>query len=265
MMRKWALHYGQRLLVITVCTWASLHVAVSGAQRAAAAPAAGANAPFDITGYWVSVVTEDWRYRMVTPKRGEYPNVPITPEAKKIADTWDPAKDTSDGAACKAYGAPSVMRLPTRLHITWQDPTTLKIEADNGTQTRLIHLLGPQATTLHIEGMPIAGFTATTPSWQGDSIAQWDGTGTRPKSGSLKVVTRNLKPGYLQKNGVPYSSSALLTEYFDRLDETNGDSWLIDLAMVEDPQYLRAPYTHSTHFKREADGAKWDPSPCVAK
>src|SRR6266567_4514106 len=50
-------------------------------------------APIDLTGYWVSIVTEDWRFRMVTPPKGDFPNVPLNPEGKKIADAWDPAKD----------------------------------------------------------------------------------------------------------------------------------------------------------------------------
>ena len=35
--------------------------------------------------------------------------------------------------------------------------------------------------------------------------------------GSLAVKTTNLLPGYLRRNGVPYSADVLLTEYFDRL------------------------------------------------
>src|ERR1700741_2675352 len=35
-------------------------------------PTARASAPIDLTGYWVAVVNEDWRYRMVTPAKGEY-------------------------------------------------------------------------------------------------------------------------------------------------------------------------------------------------
>src|SRR5712692_4787155 len=63
-------------------------------------------APIDLTGYWVAVITQDWRWRMVTPAKGDYAGVPITAEAKRVADTWDPAKDESSGAICKSYGAP---------------------------------------------------------------------------------------------------------------------------------------------------------------
>src|SRR5947208_1537515 len=89
-----------------------------------------ANAPEDITGYWVSVVTEDWRFRMVTPAKGDYASVPLNPEGRKVADTWDPAKDEAAGEQCKSYGAPAIMRVPGRVHITWQDESTLKVDLD---------------------------------------------------------------------------------------------------------------------------------------
>src|SRR3974377_128651 len=102
-------------------------------------PTPKAAAPVDFTGYWVSVVTEDWLYRMVTPKKGDYSSVPLNAEGRKIADAWDPTKDEAGGNQCKAYGAPSLMRIPGRIHISWQDDSTLKVETDAGTQTRLLH------------------------------------------------------------------------------------------------------------------------------
>ncbi len=83
-----------------------------------------AQAPIDLTGWWVSVVTEDWRWRMVTPPKGDYASVPINDDARKVADTWDPAKDEREGNACKAYGVGGIMRVPGRLRITWQDQDT---------------------------------------------------------------------------------------------------------------------------------------------
>ena len=77
-------------------------VLAEGQQRGAGAPARGGGggrgnartaAPFDMTGNWVSVVTEDWKYRMVLPPRGQYGGVSMTNEGRKIADSWDPAKD----------------------------------------------------------------------------------------------------------------------------------------------------------------------------
>src|SRR5689334_24247279 len=98
----------------------------------------------DMTGYWVSIVTEDWRFRMVTPPKGDYPDItPLNDAGKKIADAWDPAKDEAAGEQCKGYGAGNIMRIPERLHITWANDTTLKLETDAGMQTRLFRFNSP--------------------------------------------------------------------------------------------------------------------------
>src|SRR5262249_55505998 len=101
-------------------------------------PTARQQAPFDLTGNWVSIVTEDWRWRMVTPAKGDYASVPLNDEGRKTADSWDLPKDKTNGVECKAFGAAAIMRIPTRLQITWQDDNTLKIETDAGQQTRLL-------------------------------------------------------------------------------------------------------------------------------
>src|SRR6266571_4792236 len=98
-----------------------------------------ADAPIDITGYWVSIVTEDWRYRMVTPAKGDYASVPLNADSRKVADAWDPAKDEAAGNQCKAYGAAAVMRVPGRVRISWADDETMKVETDAGTQTRMFY------------------------------------------------------------------------------------------------------------------------------
>lgn len=231
-----------------------------GAQRGQPVPAgppptAKASAPADFTGYWVSVITEDWRLRMVVPRKGDVANVPVNPEGRKVADSWDPARDAAAGAACKAYGAPGVMRLPGRLHITWENDNTLRIDTDTGQQTRLLHFGQAQRP-------------AGERSWQGTSAAIWEfaGTGGRgEKAGDhLKVVTTNLRAGYLRRNGVPYSENAVLTEYFDRHSDV-GAEWITHTRIVDDPTYLRLPYIVTSHFKRESDNAKWTPTPCQAQ
>ena len=251
-------------------------------------PAAKAAAPEDLTGYWVSIVTEDWRFRMVTPAKGDYASVPISPEGRKVADAWDPAKDTAAGEQCRAYGAAGLMRVPGRVHITWQDDNTLKVETDAGTQTRLFHFAPPVAPPAGGGGgggfggpppqvvsklpEPPAG---EQPSLQGFSAAEWQlapAAGGRggpvippmQRGGSLKVVTTDLKMGYLRKNGVPYGPEAKVTEYYSVTHETNGDQWLIITTVVDDPLYLAQPFITSTHFKKEPDGSKWRPTPCSA-
>lgn len=222
---------------------------------------AKATAPEDLTGYWVSVVTEDWRWRMVTPAKGDYTSVPLSQAGRKAADAWDPDKDIASGNQCKAYGAAGLTRVPGRLHISWADDNTLKVEFDAGTQTRLFRFNS---------NMP----ASEAPSLQGYSDASWDGlrppprrgpAPTGPQGGTLKVVTTHLKPGYLRKNGVPYGADTELTEYFDRTNEPNGDSWLIVTTIVHDPANLYQDFVTSTHFKMEKDGSKWSPSSCEAK
>src|SRR5438067_2030144 len=92
------------------------------------------------------------------------------------------------------------------------------------------------------------------------------GAAAAAMNGDLKVVTTHLRPGYLQKNGVPYSANAVLTEYFNRTTEPNGDSWLILTTTVDDPQYLNMPFVRSTHYKRLPDNfSGWEPEACSAR
>ncbi|HEY6340017.1 MAG TPA: hypothetical protein VIY49_00880 [Bryobacteraceae bacterium] len=208
---------------------------------------------YDITGYWASVVTEDWRFRMVTPPKGDYTGISLNAEGRKVADSWDPAKDEASAEQCKSYGAPAIMRVPGHLHIAWQDDQTLKIESDAGEQTRLLHFDSAESG---------AG------AWQGYSKATWEmvpvGRGASPV-GSLKVVTTRLRPGYLRKNGVPYSASTTLTEYFDRVNEPAGDSYLVITTTVEDPTYLAQPFLTSSHYKKQPDSSGWRPTPCSVR
>jgi hypothetical protein len=81
----------------------------------------------------------------------------------------------------------------------------------------------------------------------------------------LKVVTTHLLPGYLRKNGVPYSANTVVTEYYDRITAENGDEWLVVSTEVKDPEYLSSPFITSTHFKKQADAKGWSPEPCSAK
>jgi hypothetical protein len=220
-------------------------------------PSGHQSAPIDLTGYWVSVIMEDWKFRMVTPRKGIFETLPLNAEGRRVGETWDPAKDETAAEQCRAYGAANIMRLPGRLHITWQDDNTLRMDTDTGTQTRLFHFG--------------AGATAPgEPTWQGNSVAQWElgagaGRGAAPRTGDLKVVTNNLRAGYLRKNGAPYSKNAVVTEYYDLNTLPNGDQWLTVLTKVEDPTYLTRPYLTSSDFKKVPDAVGWNPTPCSAK
>jgi hypothetical protein len=218
-------------------------------------------APIDLTGYWVSVVSEDWPWRMVTPPKGDFASVPLNEEGRRVTEMWDPSKDEAGGNQCKSYGVGHIMRVPGRLHVTWDNDTTLKIETDAGQQTRLLRFGASPSPS-------------GDPNWQGHSIASWEIAGGRgfggrggaapPRGGSLKVETRGMKAGYLRKNGVPYSENAVVTEYFDRHTESNGE-WFTVTTIVDDPKYLQQPFITSTDFKKEPDGSKWRPVPCTAR
>lgn len=202
----------------------------------------------DLTGYWVSVVAEHWHLRMLVPPKGEFAMLPINAEARKVAMAFDPAKETA-ADQCKSYGAPSIMRIPSRLHIHWADDNTLQMDVDSGTQTRRFRF-GASAAATH------------TPDWQGYSAAAWEPQGRGSTARHLKVTTTRLRPGLLRKNGVPYGANTRVEEFFDRFTEPNGDEWLVVDTIVTDPQYLTQPYVTSTAFRKIPERAGWDPTPC---
>jgi hypothetical protein len=253
----------QALLVTILATALPVSIFAQAPAPAAQKPAK-ASAPEDLTGNWVSIVTEDYRWRMVTPLKGDSASVPLNMEGRKVVNAWDPAKDEANNLQCKSYGAPAIMRVPGRLRISWADDNTLKIETDAGTQTRLFHF----------GGQPPAN---ATPSWQGYSVARWEpgaGRGARGglgvtfegfESRSLEVSTTQLRAGYLRKNGVPYSEKATVQEYYDSFKEPNGEEWFTVTTIVTDPVYLAIPFVTTTDFRREPDASKFSPSACTAR
>ncbi len=230
-----------------------------GAQRGGrggAPPAARDAAALDLTGYWVAVVAEDWKYRMVTPAKGVFDALPLNAEGRRVGEAWDPARDEAAGEQCRAYGAANIMRLPSRLHITWEDANTLRLDVDAGTQTRWFRFA------------PSAGSGQGEPSWQGTSVAQWEyapGARGAARTGNLKVVTTNLRAGYVRRNGAPYSDKAVVTEYYDVNTLPNGDRWMTVTTRVDDPVYFRGPYLTTSDFKKLPNGNGWYPTPCSAR
>jgi hypothetical protein len=275
---------------------ALLSVAQAG-QRGGAAPAAQTSATNDLTGYWVRLVTEDWRWLMIVPPKGNSDSITLSPAGRAVLDAWDPAKDEAEGNQCKGYGAGAISRIPTRAHVTWQDANTLKWETDQGMQTRLFKF---NAAAQEAEANPGAR------SWQGVSISTWEpvggggrggpgglGLGGAPpalvpngppvpaapaapqaaggarggnQNGWLKVVTTNVKAGYLRKNGVPYSEKAVITEYFQPTPETYGVRYMMVTTIIEDPEYLTGPLITSSNYKKLPDTNNgWDPQPCSVR
>ena len=227
-------------------------------------------APVDLTGTWVSVVTEDWEWRMVTPKKGDVESVPLNPEGRRVADLWDASKD----GLCEAYGVGGIMRMPGRVRISWQDDFTLKMETDAGQQTRVVRFANP--ATQSRSQSPARAVPPAQRALQGDSVAEWvgggagnidpftgrgDGPGAQ-RWGALKVRTTNMRPAWLRRNGVPYSEQTIVTEYFTRFTHPQAGDWFVVTTTVEDPAYLTGPFITSSNFKKEADGSKFKPAPC---
>jgi hypothetical protein len=228
----------------------------AGAEAAEAPATARSGAPHDLAGYWVSLVTEDWRFRMVAAPVGDFQGISLTPAGQELANGWDPDADSASGNACKAYGAGGIMRMPTRLNINWASDNVLSIATDAGRQTRLLKFGAAQ------DQVGIG-------SLQGVSHARWnlqrEGRTGPVVSGSLDVVTTSMAPGYLRRNGVPYSAQATLTEYFERVQGGDGTEYLVVISILEDPVYLAQPVITSSNFKREPDGTRWAPSDCQSR
>lgn len=250
-----------------------------------------AGSPVDFTGTWASVVTEDWQWRFVTPAVGDYTGVPMNNVADKLARAWNPDADVKAGEQCKGFGAAAINRLPTRLQVSWVNDTTMKLDFDLGTQSRLVHF--------------DRSASAGAPSLQGHAVGEWidvpapgggrgggnaAGRGTAPaaaapgaaaappagrggaaparaaappaRNGGLKITTTNLRPQYLRQNGVPVSEKAVITEYLDIVPSPDGSQWLVWKMSLDDPTYLNGWYIVSSQFKKEPNASKWNPTPC---
>ncbi len=256
---------GRRLCLLTLAALA-LGPVQAMAQRGGGPPAAPGPArtaaPIDLTGYWVSLVTNEWRWRMLTPPKGEYDVIPLNQAARTVADTWDPARDEAEGQQCRGYGAAIIMQVPGRLNIQWEGDNLLRVDTDAGMQIRRFNF-GPS--------QPPAG----DPTWQGYSVAEWQVARAQGReqhvqpaagrTGTLKVVTTRMRPGYLRRNGVPYSGQAIVTEYFTPFADPRGSTYLNVTVVVQDPQYLNDVYVRSMQFRKEPDGSKWAPEPCSSR
>ena len=208
---------------------------------------------------------------MITPAKGDYANIPLNAAGRKIAD----AVGSGEGSGCRrsvprlrrardhARARPSADHLAGRQHAQDRDRCR---DADAAAALRGAEHGAP----------PAAG----EPTWQGTSIARWEapprglagntiplGLGARAGTDSrtLEVVTTRIRPGYLRKNGVPFSADTTVTEYFDLFKDPDGVDWFVVTSIVRDPQFLNGPWVTTSHFKKERDGAKWTPTPCAAR
>lgn len=248
------------IFILVLSATFSVNVSAQRGGPAGPPPSAQQAAPFDMTGYWVSVVTEDWRWRMLVAEAGDVENgIPLNQAGRELAEAWSP--DNNEMESCLAFGGAGIMRYPGRLHITWQDEETLRIDFSAGEQTRLLHFntaLNSGAMTPSLQGF-------TTTNWYKERQTRGLGFGGPVRSfegGNLKSLTRNLSPAFLQRNGVPYSDQTIIEDSYKVIEAPNGDRWLIITSVVTDPVYLRQSWITSTNFKYEENGDKWDPITC---
>jgi len=209
-------------------------------------------APMELTGYWVSVITEDWRWRMITPPKGDYASIPLNKHGQDVANMWDPERDEG---SCKAYGAPAVMRMPIRIHIYWENDWTLRIDTDHGMQNRFLYFEPEERDN----GSTLQGYSRA--SWSGNPGGRFEFVIVRPELNHLEVRTTKLAPGYLRRNGIPYSEKTGLTEFFDRHNDFS-EEWLTVTTIVNDPTYLTQEFITTSSFKKLYDDSDWRPTPC---
>ena len=230
-----------------------------GAGPGGPPPAAKAAAPVDITGYWVSIVTEDWIERMA-------PDSPPSGTGGRGgggrgAAAAGPAARPANADPCRAYGAGGSMRVPGRLNISWADDNTLKVEMDSGTQTRLLHfgqVAAPAQRTL--QGHSVAAWdTGARAGGFGGGGGRGGGAPAAPRWGQLRVVTTNTTGGYLLSSRNSYSENATITEYF-MPHQDFGAQYLTVMTSIEDGG--GQPRIVSSTFKKEPDGSKFKPTGC---
>ena len=170
----------------SVALMAPLAIALGLASAVSAQPPSPVPAPprsareaarADLAGNWVAQVTEDWRWRTITPPKGDYASVPLNAEGRKVADGWDLARDAAAGEQCRAFGAGGIMRQPTRLRIGWADADTLRVKTDAGQQTRLFRFARGRAPAAGARlGGRVPGGSPPEPERRSESAVPLTGT-----------------------------------------------------------------------------------------
>ena len=214
----------------------------------------------NLEGQWVSIINEDWLWRMRIPDKGDFSSIPYNPQGIQKGQSW---VETTSGS-CLAYGAAGIMRQPLRFRLQWETDSVLKLETDFGQQIRrfIFNSEPPQDIQNTLQGYSKA-------SWEYDQFPDRGFFGlvnprdNGPQYGSLKVETDHLTEAWLRANGAPVSENAKVIELFDFFKGPDDSDWLVITTIVQDPTYLYEDFVTSSHFRREADRSMWDPRPCM--
>ena len=195
---------------------------------------------------------------MITAPPGDFPGLPLSPAGRAIAMAWDPKTDGS----CKAFGAAALMRIPTRVRISWADDATLKIETDNGQQTRLLHSVPAARRVRHrCRAIPRPiGSGRCHPTIRSGSTSQ-AALPRRPaaRCGSSRPISA---AAGCAATVCPTARRPPSPQFFDRFPVPDGSEWFVVTTQVVDPEYLLGRLVTSSHFRREPDASKWAPKPC---
>lgn len=203
-------------------------------------------AQIDLSGEWVCLLHEDRPYRRDPPGPdvGDYTGLPINDAARLKADSYDasiysvPEHQTQPATGMYVDRAASDMRISKVMDDATQKVVAFKIyRAPFAGTTRMIWMDGRDRPP---------DYAAHT--FQGFSLGRWDGD-------TLVVETTHVKAGTIQRNGVPHSDRATMTEYFFR-----HGNMLTLVNIVVDPEYLEEPFIRSSNFVIDL-GQQLDPVP----
>jgi len=185
----------------------------------------------DLSGAWTPQYTEDQPERIPGPDLVDYLGIPINPEARQWALSWDPDRLSLPEHQCQEHTVAYIYRGPVQLRL-WEerDPQTQDLVAIHS----YINIY-EQNRTIWMDNRPHPpDYAAHT--FAGFSTGHWDGN-------ILTVYTTHIKQGWHRRNGIPSSDEITLTEHFIR----HGDR-LTHVSIVSDPIYLSEPLIKSEDF-----------------
>ena len=177
----------------------------------------------DLSGQWANRIHEDQPSRGPGLEIGEWEGLPINRAARLKAESWTASVYTVPERQCIPFAAD--MGLTIGNVRIWSD-------VDRSSQQviawHIHHEWQAQDQVIWMDGRPRPPAYAAH-SWQGFSTGKWEGN-------TLTVSTTHLKWAYLERNGVPRSDQATLTEHYIR----HGDTLTV-VQIITDPVYTTEP------------------------
>ena len=216
-------------------------VRAAGALTFAACLLAGrpARAQNDLSGEWANLLHEDVNHRNDAigggPRIGDYTGLPINDAARRRADSWD--------AAINTLHEHQTIFAPAAYWARGGGGMRISKVVDDDTQQLIAYKIyragagGSDIRMIWMDGRPHPPEYAAH-TWPGFSTGEWEGA-------MLTVHTTHIKEGWIQRNGVPASDHATITEHIVR----HGDVLTV-VSVVDDPIYLEEPLVRSTNWRQ---------------